>query len=183
EAAITSYTTFSRLKQEGTFPAHYRFQVSLPTPLAVVNAFVERPDRPVIEPIYEGRLLAELDEITTAIPHAQLAIQWDMPIEIGILEGVIPSHLNNPRTDILNRLTSISTRIPLDVELGYHLCYGDEGHHHFKQPTDTSIMLELANALSGTISRPINWLHMPVPRDRSDDAYFAPLRNLTLHPE
>ncbi len=24
---------------------------------------------------------------------------------------------------------------------------------------------------------------MPVPRNRSDDAYFAPLRNLKLHPE
>lgn len=183
EAAITSYTTFSRLKQEGALPAHYRFQVSLPTPLAVVNAFVERPDRPVIEPIYEECLLGELDEITTAIPHVQLAIQWDMPIEIGILEGLIPSQLDNPRAGILNRLTRISARVPFDVELGYHLCYGDEGHRHFKQPTDTSLMVELANTLSEAISRPINWLHMPVPRDRTDDAYFAPLCNLTLHPQ
>ena len=183
EAAIASYATFSRLKQEGALPAHYRFQISLPTPLAVVNAFVERTDRSVIEPIYEVGLLAELDEITAFIPHAQLAIQWDMPIEIGILEGVIPSHLDNPRRDILNRLTRISARVPLDVELGYHPCYGDEGHRHFKQPADTSVMVELANALSETITRPINWLHMPVPRDRTDEAYFAPLRNLTLYPE
>jgi hypothetical protein len=26
-------------------------------------------------------------------------------------------------------------------------------------------------------------MHMPVPRDRSDDAYFAPLSNLKLKPE
>jgi hypothetical protein len=182
EAAIASYATFSRLKLEGALPTQYRFQVSLPTPLAVVNAFVERPDRPIIEPIYEERLLAELDEITAAIPHAQLAIQWDMPIEIGILEGLIPSHLDNPSTDILNRLTRISARIPPDVELGYHLCYGDEGGRHFKQPADTSVMVELANAFSEDIPRPINWLHMPVPRDRTDDTYFAPLRTLTLRP-
>ncbi len=106
-----------------------------------------------------------------------------MPIEIGILEGLIPSHLDNPRAGILNRLTRISTRIPSDVELGYHLCYGDEGGRHFKQPTDTSVMVELANALAGAIPRSINWLHMPVPRDRTDDAYFAPLRTLTLRPE
>ena len=43
--------------------------------------------------------------------------------------------------------------------------------------------MELANTLSGAISRPINWFHMPVPRDRTDDAYFAPLRNLALHAE
>ena len=43
--------------------------------------------------------------------------------------------------------------------------------------------MELANTLSGAISRPINWFHMPVPRDRTDDAYFAPLRNRTIRPE
>jgi hypothetical protein len=26
-------------------------------------------------------------------------------------------------------------------------------------------------------------MHLPVPRDRSDEAYFAPLRALKLHPE
>jgi len=41
----------------------------------------------------------------------------------------------------------------------------------------------VANAISAGVTRTINWIHMPVPRDRSDDAYFAPLRNLKLHPE
>lgn len=183
DAAIASYAIFSRLKQEGILPSRYRFQVSLPTPLAVVTAFVERLDRAVIEPLYEERLLAEIDEIAAAIPHDQLAIQWDMPFEVGILEGVIPSQLENTRTEIVDRLTCISSRVPSDVELGYHLCYGDFGHRHFKQPSDTALMVELANAISTAVSRPINWVHMPVPRDRSDDAYFAPLHNLALHPE
>ena len=29
----------------------------------------------------------------------------------------------------------------------------------------------------------LDWLHLPVPRDRSDAAYFAPLRDLRLQPE
>ena len=33
------------------------------------------------------------------------------------------------------------------------------------------------------VSRPVNFLHMPVPRNRSDDAYFEPLRRLKLRPE
>jgi hypothetical protein len=37
--------------------------------------------------------------------------------------------------------------------------------------------------LSQKIARPINLIHMPVPRDRSDDAHFAPLRALKLRPE
>lgn len=27
------------------------------------------------------------------------------------------------------------------------------------------------------------WIHLPVPRDRTDDAYFAPRQKLELHPE
>ncbi len=54
DAAIASYTVFSRLKQAGVIPAHYRFQVSLPTPLAPVAAFVAPDDRSVVEPAYGG---------------------------------------------------------------------------------------------------------------------------------
>ncbi|MEX2453620.1 MAG: hypothetical protein WD470_02895, partial [Rhodospirillaceae bacterium] len=32
-------------------------------------------------------------------------------------------------------------------------------------------------------TRPVQYIHMPVPQDRSDDAYFAPLGNLRLGPE
>jgi len=35
---------------------------------------------------------------------------------------------------------------------------------------------------SGIGNEDIDWLHMPVPRGRSDEAYFAPLRHLRLHP-
>jgi hypothetical protein len=31
--------------------------------------------------------------------------------------------------------------------------------------------------------RPVQLVHMPVPRDRDDDAYFAPLRDLRLPEE
>jgi hypothetical protein len=40
----------------------------------------------------------------------------------------------------------------------------------------------MANRLTDGIKRPIQLIHMPVPRDRSDDAYFAPLKNLRLKP-
>ncbi|MBV9359667.1 MAG: hypothetical protein JO023_29505, partial [Chloroflexi bacterium] len=44
------------------------------------------------------------------------------------------------------------------------------------------LLVELANALSAAVDRPIHWLHIPVPRDRTDDAYFMPLRDLRLSP-
>jgi hypothetical protein len=44
-------------------------------------------------------------------------------------------------------------------------------------------MVELANRLAQGITRPIDLIHMPVPRDRSDDGYFAPLRGLEMKPK
>jgi hypothetical protein len=46
-----------------------------------------------------------------------------------------------------------------------------------------AIMVDIANAASAGVARPIQFFHMPVPKARTDDAYFAPLANLRLHPE
>ena len=183
DAARESYATFTQLKAAGTIPAHVRFQVSLPTPLASVAAYVQPESQAAVEPAYEARLLAEVDEILAAIPHDELAIQWDVAVEVGILEQAFPSAFDNPFEAIVERLVRIGDYIPADVELGYHLCYGDAGHRHFKQPEDTRLLTDLANRIVAGVQRPITWLHLPVPVDRSDDAYFAPLRDLRLDPE
>jgi hypothetical protein len=183
DAAIASYTVFSRLKQAGVIPPHYRFQVSLPTPLAPVAAFVAPDDRSVVEPAYEKAMFAELDRITAAIPHDELAIQWDVAVEFGILENIRFAESPWLKQRIIERLIQLGDHVPANVELGYHLCYGDAGHKHFKEPEDTSKLVEVANAISAGIKRTINWIHMPVPRNRTDDAYFAPLRDLQFHPE
>jgi len=183
DVAKASYATFASLKQTGVIPASVRFLVCLPTPLAPVAAFVAPRDQAAVEPGYEAAMLAELQQICAAIPHDQLAIQWDTAIEFGILEGLTPSSLTNPKADIVARLLRIGASVPTDVELGYHLCYGDAGHKHFKEPEDTSKLVEIANAVAAGLTRPLNWIHLPVPRNRSDDAYFAPLKQLHLHPE
>ena len=68
-----------------------------------------------------------------------------------------------------------ATRVPAGVDLLYHLCYGDSNHRHVVEPTDMGDMVEFANRLARNIKRPIDLIHMPVPRNRADDAYFAPL--------
>ncbi len=183
DAAIDSYATFTRLKEAGEIPAHTRFQVCLPTPLAPVTGSIELASRLAVEPAYEARLLTEVDMICAAIPHDQLAIQWDIAIEMAIWEDVWQAAFADPKAGIIERIARYSARVPDDVELGYHLCYGDAGHQHFVQPKDTANLVEIANALAARVTRPINWLHLPVPRERDDDAYFAPLRGLKLHPE
>jgi hypothetical protein len=183
DAAKASYAVFSQLKQAGLITAGTRFQVSLPTPLAPVFAFIVPSDQAVVEPAYEAAMFAELDQIAAAIPHHELAVQWDVAVEFGILESAIPTAFEDAKKMVVERLVRLGNRVPANVELGYHLCYGDAGHKHFIEPADASKLVEVAHAISAAVKREITWIHMPVPRNRTDDAYFAPLRHLTLHPE
>ena len=41
----------------------------------------------------------------------------------------------------------------------------------------------MTNAVVAGVKRPIQFFHMPVVKARTDDAYFAPLKNLKLRPE
>ena len=109
-------------------------------------------------------------------------MQWDVAAEFASLEGVRRSYYQDPWPDIVSRLTRLGQAVPPDVELGYHLCYGDLGHRHFAEPTDTGKLVLMMNLLSAEIRRPIAWFHIPVPRNRTDDDYFAPLALMHLQP-
>ena len=60
DAAAASYAVFAVLKRDGVIPPGCRFQVSLPTPLAPVSAFVAPDDQAAVEPVYEAAMTAEL---------------------------------------------------------------------------------------------------------------------------
>jgi hypothetical protein len=72
--------------------------------------------------------------------------------------------------------------VPERVDLFFHLCYGDFKHRHLVEPTDLSMCVAFANRVSSGLGRSIALFHMPVPRNRTDDAYFAPLKDLKLRP-
>jgi hypothetical protein len=183
DAAQQSYAQFKRLKSEGVVPAKARFQVSLPTPVAILSGFVVKQDRAAVEPALEAAMRREIEQIAAAIPHRELAIQWDVCHEVMGHDGGVDIHLGNAVEDTVIRLRRLSAAIPADVELGIHLCYGDPGHKHVIEPKDLATSVKFANAIGAGIGRPIGWLHMPVPRGRTDDAYFAPLKQLRLPKE
>jgi hypothetical protein len=181
-AAKQSYRVFERLRAEGMSP-HARFQVSLPTPLAVVQAFFwGSPDLPAVCQIYERQLLAELDEILATIPYEALSLQWDIAVEFHRIWENPGSELARqfPPDSLIETIARLSDHVPEPVELGWHFCYGDAGHKHIVEPRDMKLMTEKANALSRRVRRRVNWLHMPVPRDRHDDDYFVPLGDLSV---
>ncbi len=186
DAALESWQVFCELRQEGTIPAGTRFQVSLPTPIAVIGAFVAGPQGE-LERRYEARLLDELDVIVAAIPPDDLAVQWDAAVEFAIFEGIFPSWFGSDYPtqleEVGHRLVRLGAAVPEPVELGYHLCYGDFGHRHFAEPADTGRLAAVAGRVLAGLDRPVNWIHLPVPRSRTDAEYFEPLADLALPPE
>ena len=146
-----------------------------------MSAFVVPGHELTLEAAYETAMQREIAHISSVVPHDKLAFQWDTAVEFGILEGVFPPYFSgDAREGVLDRLLRYAGWVPVDIELGYHLCYGDFEHAHFKQPVDTGKLVDVANALSAGVSRPLTWIHLPVPRDRADVAYFAPLGDLAL---
>ena len=183
--ARTSFQDFLDARRRGDIPHAVRFQVSLPTPLAVINSFCIPEDAHKILPAYEQAMLREVTRICEAIPHEDLAIQWDVCIEMVIWDGRWPQAQPFPGMDRIfgDAFARLASAVPQDVELGFHLCYGDLDAKHFVQPTDATKMVELSNLICSRVQRPIQWMHMPVPMDRTDEAFYAPLARLQLHAE
>ena len=184
KAAVQSYTIFKRLRDEGIVPSETRFQVALPTPLAVLTGLVVVEDGAAVEPAYEAAMLKDLETMIGHIPPQDLAIQWDVCTEILAMDGG-PEKLyyDDALTGTLDRIERLSTGIPDAVELGIHLCYGAPGHKHIIEPPDTRSAVLLSNGICQHVRREVNWIHLPVPRGRDDGAYFAPLNDLKLNPE
>jgi len=180
DAALASYEQFARRKRDGEIAADVRFLVSLPTPLALVASAVVESDFAALEPGFEAAQRAEFQRIFDGIPHSELAIQWDVCIEVWFQEGWVRAQFDAVEDGITERLKRYSDWVPTDVELGYHFCYGDYMHAHLQQPDDCRACVELFNRIVDIVDRPIAWVHIPVPIDRDDDAYFAPLDDLQL---
>jgi hypothetical protein len=182
--ARASYLDFVAARDRGELPADVRFQVCLPTPMAVIYAYCPGKDLAAIEPAYERAMLNEVEAICRTIPHGDLCIQWDVCHEMLMWDGQykgFPS-LGASADEIMARFKRICAAVPDDVELGFHLCYGDFEARHFVEPKDAARMVDLANALARTVVHPIAYIHMPVPIARTDDAFFQPFRDLALAP-
>jgi SAM-dependent methyltransferase len=182
EAALSSFRTFSVLKRDAELPRGCRFQVSLPTPLAPVSAFVSPDDQAVVERAYETAIVVEVGRILAAVPHDQLAVQWDTNVEFGMLEGDVPAWFEDVKGGIVERLIRLGGLVPPEVELGFHFCLGHDETRPRHVPGDLGGMVEIANALTAGMGRPLNWVHVPVPAERRDDAFLAPLADLRLQP-
>lgn len=190
DAALESWEVFRTLRDAGVIAAGTRFQVSVPTPAAVVGAYIVAEDQPRFEPVYARALTAELARIQEAIPHDSLAIQWDVAVEFALIEsaayedrfgGQYRAWFDDLWGGLGDRIDTQLAAVADDVEVGFHLCYGDAGEQHFVEPADTANLARYAQLIVDRAgSRKVAWIHLPVPIERDDADYFAPLADLRL---
>jgi len=180
--ALNSYFVFRTLREKGVLPAKLRFQVSMPSPVSVIppRIFPMPGDLAKVIPGYTDALVAELGTIVSKIPAKDLAIQWDCTTEMQDAYGSIAAL---PRENMIERnvmqFRTLSPRVPVDALLGYHLCFGTLGGWPRFSPDDLAGAVTMANAFAANSGRRVDWIHIPV-LDRSDDAFYAPLKNLDV---
>jgi len=184
--ARESYATFRKLKEQGVIPSATKFQVSFPFPEDVVRLVTtEVRDFDIISAAYQDRVVEEVTDVIDTIPANELVLQWDinwaviaLATDDGNAEPLTLKLPGDPLERYLGYINRMCKDIPTDITLGLHLCYGNYQHQHYLQPTDLEVCTRMTNAGIEAAGRRIDFVHMPVPRDRHDDAYFAPLKDL-----
>jgi hypothetical protein len=178
DAYLASHEVFAALREQGVIPAGVRFQVEYPTPLASIGAYIVPDQQATLLPSYERAMFADLDRVLAAIPPNELAVQWDVAVEFGVLEEAFGPGGAQAFDMIVAALARCVDHVPAEVPVGLHLCYGDYGHTHFKQPESLALQVRVLNAVAAAASRPVSFVSFTVPQYQRDEAYFAPLAEL-----
>jgi hypothetical protein len=178
--ARASYLDFVAARARGDVAAGIRFQICLPTPMSVIYAFCTARDVVAIEAAYEAAMAREVEAICRHIPHRDICIQWDVCHDMIVWDGQPQDQfplVKASRDDIAARFARICAPIPDDVELGFHLCYGDFGGKHFFDPVTARHLVDIANAIARSVRHAIAYIHLPVPLPRATDEFFAPMKS------
>ena len=183
DAYLRSYETFTALREENVIPPGVRFQVEYPTPLASIGAYIIPEEQQALLPGYEQAMYADLDRLLAAIPHHEVAVQWDVAVEFSLLEEFFGPIGTQAIDAIIANLVRCVDTVPADVPVGLHLCYGDWGHQHFKQPESLALQVRVLNAVTAAAGRPVSFVSFTVPQYQRAESYFAPLAELAVDPD
>lgn len=185
DAAIESYQTFRKLREEGAIPSHVRFQLGLPFPVSALNAFKFdfASDFPIVGAAYEDLVARELRRLTAAIPPEDLAVQWDMAYEVQDLERVIPWTTGDAWSRFAGPVRRLAPLVPEPALVGYHFCYGTFPEWPMFEARDMDLVVRMANEAIQHSGRTVDWVHLAGPRNlRSQErAFFRPLTDLEPH--
>src|SRR5262249_57285396 len=119
DVARQSYAEFARLKAAGRIPPGAKFQVDLAPAHSVLWLFLVDALHAPIDPIYNDALRREIDKIAAAIPHEELAIQFDVASAVfARLERNEPSSYGRTKEEMQETFSNIL------VDLGNHVPAG-----------------------------------------------------------
>ena len=180
EIALELFKCFDKLQRAGVVPPGVRFQICLPTPLAITYNYISADLRPDFIRAYGDHILGEVSKISKELPPERLAVQWDVLQEILMLEDFFGERGTDHEEEIFSVVARMGNGVPEPIELGYHFCYGSPLDEHLILPKDTSTILRLIEAITGSVSRPVQFFHIPVPLDRGTDDYYRPLSRLNI---
>jgi len=183
DAYLESYGTFAALREQGVIPPGVRFQVEYPTPLASIGAYIVPEEQQALLDSYERAMFADLRRLLAAIPHDEVAVQWDVAVEFGVLEEAFAPGGAQAFDAITAALARCIDQVPAEIPAGLHLCYGDYGHQHFMQPESLALQVRVVNAVAAAAGRPVSFVSFTVPQYQREDGYFAPLAQLTTGPD
>jgi hypothetical protein len=138
-------------------PAGVRFQVQNPTPLASISAYIVPEQQQALLGSYERAMFADLDRLLAAIPPDDVAVQWDVAVEFGTLEEAFAPGGAQAFDAIAGALARCVDQVPAAIPVGLHLCYGDNGHQHFKQPESLALQVRVLNAVTAAAGRPVSF--------------------------
>jgi hypothetical protein len=181
-AYLGSHATFAALRGDGVIPDGVRFQVEYPTPLASISAYIVPEQQQALLGSYQQAMFADLERLLRAVPPGEVAVQWDVAVEFGILEEAFAPGGAQAFDAITAGLVRCVDQVPAGVPAGLHLCYGDYGHQHFMQPESLALQVRLLNAVAAAAQRTVSFVSFTVPQYQREESYFAPLAGLATAP-
>ncbi|WP_328302794.1 hypothetical protein [Actinomycetospora sp. NBC_00405] len=164
-------------------PPGLRFQVGLPFPSSVfTGAFKDdyADNWAIVGPALEDLWERSVDDLLAVIPAADLALQWDLAYEVIDIEGVVGWTDGDAWERFAGPWSRLARRVPEDVLMGLHLCYGTFPEWPMYEARDMELIVRMANHAVADAGRPVDWIHLAGPRylRSEEDAFFAPLADL-----
>ena len=197
DEAKKSYQIFKRLRDEGVIPQGVRFMVAIPLIESATRPFIDTEEHfAMLWDGYGEAIAREVKEICDAIPNEDLAIQWDICVEVAALEGLegFTTKTAYIESDPMKRycaaLRLVCEPIPKTGPwLGLHICYGSLEHKegessdrgHFCEIKDLNISVDMANEGIGACGRSVEFIQLSVQLGNGfKDAYYEPLKRLDV---
>ena len=153
-AALSAYSTFRRLRGDGTIPKDVRFQFALPTPMATGLMYVSPIGRDRYLYAYEQALLKALSNILAIIPHDELSIQFDVCQEVSGHRTTQRNQVFAGSADWRQRCRSVSSWASTSAT-------AHQGDQPLIRLRDAGVLVELMNGIDAFAERRVDFVHIP----------------------